>query len=92
MSLWLSIGKLSVLFILHTLFQGGQFLFNMVFLGKIGEFLESCSHDPKLWKEYSKRALERAQSSFTWGRHCRLLTRLTKVYGFWRYSSSDKAK
>jgi sucrose synthase len=36
--------------------------------------------------------MTRAQTHFTWELHCRRLTRLTKVYGFWRYSISDQAK
>ena len=60
--------------------------------GKISEFLESCAAEPALWQEYSRKGMERAQKNFTWELHCQQLTRLTKVYGFWRYSISEKAK
>ncbi len=60
--------------------------------GKISEFLETCKTDPKLWQQYSQRGMDRARTHFTWELHCRRLTRLTKVYGFWRYSISETAK
>ncbi|MCK4839290.1 MAG: glycosyltransferase, partial [Desulfobulbaceae bacterium] len=60
--------------------------------GKISGFFEECSDDPGLWQGYSQKGITRAQTHFTWELHCRNLTRLTKVYGFWRYSISDKAK
>lgn len=59
---------------------------------KISVFFEECLEDPGLWQGYSQKGMTRAQTHFTWELHCRRLTRLTKVYGFWRYSSSDKAK
>jgi sucrose synthase len=59
---------------------------------KISEFFEGCLDDPGLWQGYSQKGMTRAQTHFTWELHCRRLTRLTKVYGFWRYSISDKAK
>lgn len=59
---------------------------------KISDFFEECLSDPGLWESYSQKGMTRAQTHFTWELHCRRLTRLTKVYGFWRYSISDKAK
>ena len=60
--------------------------------GKISDFLTRSAEDKKYWREFSKRGLKRAQSNFTWELYCQRLTRLTKVYGFWRYSISDQAK
>jgi sucrose synthase len=59
---------------------------------KLSEFFTACAADKKHWLGYSKRGRERAQRHFTWALHCQRLTRLTKVYGFWRYSISEKAK
>ncbi|MEN8136339.1 MAG: sucrose synthase [Thermodesulfobacteriota bacterium] len=59
---------------------------------KISGFFEECLDGPGLWQSYSQKGMTRAQTHFTWELHCRRLTRLTKVYGFWRYSISDKAK
>ncbi len=59
---------------------------------RIVEFFEKCLEDPSYWDRFSENGLARAQSRFTWDLHCRDLTRLTKVYGFWRYSISHEAK
>ena len=59
---------------------------------KISDFLEKCQKDPEYWQQISLAGMERAQKNFTWDLHCRNLTRLTKVYGFWRYSISGEAK
>jgi sucrose synthase len=59
---------------------------------KISTFFAGCQDDPGLWQGYSRKGITRGQTHFTWELHCRRLTRLTKVYGFWRYSISDKAK
>ena len=60
--------------------------------GKISDFFAAAQEDSLHWDVYSKAAVERAQSRFTWERYCKLLTRLTKVYGFWKYSTSHQAK
>lgn len=59
---------------------------------RLSEFFRHCAEDSRHWQGFSRRALERAQSRFTWPLHCQKLTRLTKVYGFWRYSISQQAK
>lgn len=60
--------------------------------GKIAEFFIRCQEDDKYWDKFSRNGMKRAQSHFTWDLHCQRLTRLTKVYGFWRYSISEAAK
>ncbi len=60
--------------------------------GKINDFLVESAGSSGYWRSFSDNGLARAQSNFTWERHCRLLVRLTKVYGFWRYSISEGAK
>jgi sucrose synthase len=59
---------------------------------KISAFFAGARDDPGLWAGYSRQGLSRARHHFTWELHCRRLTRLTKVYGFWRYSISDTTK
>jgi sucrose synthase len=59
---------------------------------KIVTFFDECQNDSRVWQGFSRNGMTRAQTHFTWELHCRRLTRLTKVYGFWRYSISDKAK
>ncbi len=58
----------------------------------ISDFFASCEVDKKHWSSFSQTGMERAKTHFTWELHCKRLTRLTKVYGFWRYSISDQAK
>lgn len=59
---------------------------------QISGFFRQCAADPNHWQGFSQRGVARAQTHFTWELHCRRLTRLTKVYGFWRYSISEQAK
>ncbi|NOX24849.1 MAG: sucrose synthase [Deltaproteobacteria bacterium] len=63
-----------------------------VMVGQINEFWQRVAREPGYWDEMSANGLRRAQTNFTWDLHCRRLTRLTKVYGFWRYSISGSAK
>ncbi len=63
-----------------------------VMTGQINEFFDRVAREPNYWDEISANGLQRAQSHFTWDLHCRRLTRLAKVYGFWRYSISGSAK
>ncbi|MBU0729307.1 MAG: sucrose synthase [Proteobacteria bacterium] len=59
---------------------------------KICDFFDKAAGNNKYWLEISKKGMERARTHFTWDLHCQRLTRLTKVYGFWKYSISQKAK
>ena len=59
---------------------------------KISVFFTDCAENAKHWQTFSKAGMKRAQTHFTWDLHCKKLTRLTKVYGFWRYSISQQAK
>jgi sucrose synthase len=63
-----------------------------VMTGQINEFWERVAKEPGYWDEISASGMQRAQTHFTWELHCQKLTRLTKVYGFWRYSISSSAK
>ena len=61
-------------------------------VGKLADFIEKSTDDPSYWKRISRKGTERAQKNFTWELHCKKLTRLAKVYGFWKYSISQDAK
>ena len=58
----------------------------------LNDFFEKVAVEPNYWKTISKNGLKRAQKNFTWDLHCQNLTKLAKVYGFWRYSISGQAK
>ena len=59
---------------------------------KLYGFIVKSLKNQKHWENLSKRGMKRAQTNFTWELYCNRLTRLTKVYGFWRYSTSEQAK
>jgi len=59
---------------------------------KLNRFFEKAAAEPKYWTTISKNGIKRAKKHFTWELHCQNLTKLTKVYGFWRYSISGQAK
>ena len=59
---------------------------------RLNTFWRKVEEDSLYWQTISKKGIKRAQKHFTWDLHCQKLTRLTKVYGFWRYSISGKAK
>lgn len=58
----------------------------------VAGFLAHSSRKPEFWQEYSSAAVQRALSRYTWQHYCRKLIRLTKVYGFWKFSTSHHAK
>ncbi len=58
----------------------------------INSFIIACRENPSHWEKYSEAGLKRAQNHFTWKLYCKRLTRLTKVYGFWKFSTSNVAK
>jgi len=53
-------------------------------------FIQEGSEDPLLWKHISSNAIKRIQERFTWRHYSEKLLKLTKLYGFWRYSVSNK--
>ncbi|MCF6290454.1 MAG: sucrose synthase [Desulfobacterales bacterium] len=59
---------------------------------KLSGFLTRCGKEPGYWQTISGQGRERARSRFTWDLYCQRLTRLSKVYGFWKYSTSNVAK
>jgi sucrose synthase len=58
----------------------------------ICEFMELSIKERRYWQRFSEMGMKRARQHFTWDLHCQRLTRLTKVYGFWKYSISNEAK
>jgi sucrose synthase len=54
------------------------------------QFAEQCEADEKLWKTISKNAIQRVRDRFNWDSYSRHLISLAKLYGFWRYSVSEK--
>lgn len=55
----------------------------------IWRFFEGCAEDEGLWKRISEAGIRRVREHFTWERYSERLMALTKLYGFWRYSTSE---
>ncbi|HEY9817518.1 MAG TPA: sucrose synthase [Candidatus Obscuribacterales bacterium] len=53
------------------------------------DFLSKCEHKPDYWKEISQRGIDRVYSTYTWKIHATKLLSLSKIYGFWNYSSQE---
>lgn len=53
------------------------------------EFISKCDQNPDYWNEISKRSIERVYSTYTWKIHTNRLLSLSKIYGFWNYTSQE---
>jgi sucrose synthase len=57
---------------------------------KILKFVLTCEQNPEFWSQISRAAIDRVYSSYTWKIHTTRLLSMSKVYGFWNYSSKEK--
>jgi sucrose synthase len=53
------------------------------------EFVQKCDRDPQYWQQLSERAIQRVYSCYTWRIHTNRILTLSKIYGFWNYSSQE---
>jgi sucrose synthase len=53
------------------------------------DFVKDCRQDENCWDEISKNGMARVREKFTWELYSAKLIRLTKLYGFWRFSESQ---
>lgn len=51
-------------------------------------FLEQCKTDKKYWNVISKNGIKRVDSAFSWELHASKLLSLSKIYGFWNFTSN----
>lgn len=58
----------------------------------IEEYIDDAAKDPDLWEKLSENGIKRVQENFTWKLYSKKLIDLTKLYGFWRFSVSNKEK
>jgi sucrose synthase len=54
------------------------------------QFLSKCDHNPNYWNEISQQGIERVYSTYTWKIHTTRLLSLSKIYGFWNYTSQER--
>ena len=54
------------------------------------QFIQQCGADEQLWETISANAIKRVKNRFNWNSYSQHLINLSKLYGFWRYSVSEK--
>ncbi len=57
---------------------------------KIADFYDRCDGEPGYWESLSKSAIERVRQRYTWRIHTDRLLALSKVYGFWNFTSRQE--
>ena len=58
----------------------------------IEEFLHACTEDDGCWRSISEAGVKRVSEHFNWNRYSEKLVNLTKLYGFWRYTVSNRGR
>ncbi|MBF2079175.1 MAG: sucrose synthase [Synechococcales cyanobacterium T60_A2020_003] len=53
------------------------------------DFCTKCDQNPDYWKQISDRGIDRVYSTYTWKIHATRLLSLSKIYGFWNYTSKE---
>ncbi len=56
----------------------------------IWSFVQTCQKNKEYWKEISENGIRRVREKYTWDLYSDKLIKLTKLYGFWRYSVAGK--
>jgi sucrose synthase len=54
---------------------------------KILDFVRKVQDDEALWKKFSENAIKRVNERYNWGLYAEKLIRLSKLYGFWKFST-----
>jgi len=55
-------------------------------------FLDACGENSGRWKEVSEAGIRRVHESFNWDLYSEKLVNLTKLYGFWRHTVSNRGR
>lgn len=56
------------------------------------EFLDACHEKDDHWRSISEAGIERVRMDFNWNRYAEKLVNLTKLYGFWRNTVSNRGR
>jgi len=56
---------------------------------KILDFISKCDQNPNYWYEIATRGIDRVYSTYTWKIHTTRLLSLARIYGFWKFTSSE---
>jgi len=54
------------------------------------QFQDRCKEDPGHWKTISENGIRRVDEHFNWRSYSHRLINLAKLYGYWRYTVSEK--
>jgi len=56
----------------------------------IAEFFEACAKKPARWEQISRAGRDRVEARYTWKLYANRLMTLSRVYGFWRYLTTQE--
>jgi sucrose synthase len=56
---------------------------------KVLEFISKCDQNPDYWVEISNKGMDRVYTTYTWKIHTTRLLSLSRIYGFWNYTSKE---
>jgi sucrose synthase len=54
----------------------------------IVNFFKSVREDNNVWQKISDNAIARVKNSYSWSKYSKRLLTLSKIYGFWKYSTN----
>ena len=55
---------------------------------KIYDFIIKCKESPGYWEKISGKAIQRVDTAYNWDLYAKNLLSLSKIYGFWRFSTN----
>jgi sucrose synthase len=55
---------------------------------KLIKFFKDCKKDNKYWGKISSAGIERVDKAFNWQLYAKNLISLSKIYGFWKYTTN----
>ena len=51
----------------------------------IADFLEKSARNRRHWDKFSRAAVKRVKSRYTWELYAERMMTLSRIYGFWKY-------
>ena len=59
---------------------------------KLNDFIRDSIENEQVWYDMSDQGIKRVQDNFNWDLYTQKLLSLTRIYGFWKFTVSKKAK
>ena len=63
-----------------------------IIAGELEECITAMLADENMWLSISGQGIQRVKQAFTWTLYSERLINLSKIYGFWRYTVSNKER